>query len=81
MASLLAVFSQFERDVLRERVKAGIAHARQQGRPHGRPKSAAIKVDKVRTLFAQGMNQSAIAKKLEISRISVGRFLISLLEP
>lgn len=77
MASLLAVFSQFERDVLRERVKAGIAHARQQGRPHGRPKSAAVKANEVRTLFTQGMSQSTIAKKLEISRTSVRRFLIS----
>ena len=28
MAGLLAVFAEFERDILRERVKAGIAHAR-----------------------------------------------------
>src|SRR5262245_19362471 len=41
MAGLLAVFAEFERDLLRERVKAGIAHARKQGKPHGRPKTAA----------------------------------------
>jgi DNA invertase Pin-like site-specific DNA recombinase len=32
---LLAVFAEFEREILRERVKAGIAHARKAGRPHG----------------------------------------------
>jgi DNA invertase Pin-like site-specific DNA recombinase len=29
MAALLAVFAEFEREVLRERVRAGLAHARQ----------------------------------------------------
>ena len=31
MAGLLAVFAEFERDLLRERVKAGIAHAKKVG--------------------------------------------------
>jgi putative DNA-invertase from lambdoid prophage Rac len=36
MAALLAVFAEFEREVLRERVRAGFAQARREGRPHGR---------------------------------------------
>ncbi len=40
MAGILAVFAEFEREVLRERVRAGIAQARKQGKPHGRPRSA-----------------------------------------
>jgi DNA invertase Pin-like site-specific DNA recombinase len=32
MAGLLAVFAEFERDILRERVRAGLAHTRQNGR-------------------------------------------------
>ena len=39
MAGLLAVFAEFEREILRERVRAGLAHARQNGKsgpaPHG----------------------------------------------
>ena len=35
LAGLLAVFAEFEREILRERVNAGIANARQEGRPHG----------------------------------------------
>lgn len=31
MAGLLAVFAEFEREILRERVRAGLAHARQNG--------------------------------------------------
>ena len=37
LAGMLAVFAEFEREILRDRVKAGIAQARQQGRSHGRP--------------------------------------------
>lgn len=37
MAGLLAVFAEFEREILRERVRAGLAHARQNGKKLGRP--------------------------------------------
>ena len=39
MAGLLCVFAEFEREILRERVCAGLAHARQQGKRLGRPPS------------------------------------------
>src|SRR5271155_1146683 len=34
MAGMLAIFAEFEREILRERVRAGVARARQEGRPH-----------------------------------------------
>jgi putative DNA-invertase from lambdoid prophage Rac len=37
MAGLLAIFAEFEREILRERVKAGIAQARRRGTRPGRP--------------------------------------------
>jgi len=40
MAGLLAVFAEFEREILRERVRAGLAHARQNGQRLGRPLTA-----------------------------------------
>ena len=40
MAGLLAVFAEFEREILRERVRAGLAHARQNGKRLGRPITA-----------------------------------------
>lgn len=43
MAGMLAVFAEFEREILRERVCAGIAQARKEGRPHGRPRTASLK--------------------------------------
>jgi len=75
MAGMLAVFAEFERDMLRERVKAGIAHARAKGKNHGRPKTAALKADRVKQMFKDGFNKSQIAKELKISRTSVRRVL------
>lgn len=75
MTGLLAVFAEFEREILRERIKAGIAHAKSQGRVFGRPKTAGLQADQIRKLKLQGMNHSAIARKLEIGRTSVRRIL------
>lgn len=75
MTGLLTVFADFERELLRERVKAGIEHSRSKGKPHGRPKSASLKESEVRQLYADGLNKSQIAKKLNISRTSVRRAL------
>ena len=77
MAGILAVFANFERDMLSERIKAGIDHARKNGRPHGRPISAAKKEDTVKLLFHQGLNKSEIARSLNISRTSVRRLINS----
>jgi DNA invertase Pin-like site-specific DNA recombinase len=41
LAGMLAVFAEFEREIMRERVKAGIDQARSKGITLGRPKSAA----------------------------------------
>jgi DNA invertase Pin-like site-specific DNA recombinase len=71
MAGMLSTFAEFERDMIRERVKAGIANARENGRPHGRPKTAALKTDEIKKLKLNGFNNSQIAKKLRISRASV----------
>src|SRR3974390_1777586 len=73
MAGMLAVFAEFEREVLRERVRAGIAQARREGRPHGRPRTAALKAGEVRRLKAERLNHSEIARRLGIGRTSVRR--------
>ena len=50
LAGMLAVFAEFERDILCDRVKAGIAQARSEGKPHGRPQTAANLVPEMRRL-------------------------------
>jgi len=69
------VFAEFERDILRDRVKAGIAQARKNGRPHGRPPTVAHHAPEIRRLFKKGLSKRKIAKHLNISRASVRRFL------
>ena len=75
LAGMLAVFAEFERDILRDRVKAGIAQARKEGKPHGRPLSAALHVETIHDLFGKGVSKREIAKQLGISRTSVRRLL------
>jgi DNA invertase Pin-like site-specific DNA recombinase len=72
---MLAVFAEFERDILRDRVKAGIAQARKEGRPHGRPPTVAKYAEQVRSLAKKGLSKSEISRRLQISRTSVRRFL------
>jgi DNA invertase Pin-like site-specific DNA recombinase len=71
MAGMLSTFAEFERDIIRERVKAGIANARERGKRHGRPKTAALKKDDVKRLRKDGLSNSEIARVLRISRGSV----------
>jgi putative DNA-invertase from lambdoid prophage Rac len=71
MAGMLSTFAEFERDIIRERVVAGVAAARERGKPHGRPRTAAIKKSEIIKLKEQGLNNSQIAARLKISRGSV----------
>jgi putative DNA-invertase from lambdoid prophage Rac len=75
MAGLLSVFAEFERDILRERVRAGLNHARQQGKRLGRPPSVVHQAAQARNLYRQGISKSEIARQLQISRTSVRRLL------
>ena len=75
MAGLLAVFAEFEREILRERVRAGLAQARQNGQRLGRPLTAGLQADQVRKLYRAGTSKSEIARRLKIGRTSVRRLL------
>src|SRR5580693_639477 len=75
MAALLAVFAEFERGILRERVRAGLAHARRNGKKLGRPKTVAPYAAEIRKLHHSGVSKSEIARRLQIGRTSVRRIL------
>src|SRR5271167_1276304 len=75
MAGLLAVFAEFEREILRERVRAGLAHARQNGKRLGRPLTVGLQAEQVRKLYRAGLSKAEIARRLEIGRTSVRRIL------
>jgi DNA invertase Pin-like site-specific DNA recombinase len=75
MAGLLAVFAAFEREILGERVRVGLAHARQNGKRLGRPLTAGLHADQIRKLHRSGLSKSEISRRLNIGRTSVRRIL------
>ena len=75
MAGLLSIFAEFEREILRERVKAGIAHARSKGKSHGRPATAKKQSSEILSMFNAGLSKSEISRKLGIGRTSVRRII------
>ena len=75
MAAMLAVFAAFEREVLQERTRAGLANARQNGKRLGRPATAAVHAAEIRKLHRAGVSKSEIARRVRIGRTSVRRIL------
>jgi DNA invertase Pin-like site-specific DNA recombinase len=75
MAGLLAVFAEFEREILRDRTRAGLARARHNGKRLGRPQTASLQAADVRMLHRAGVSKADIARRLQIGRTSVRRIL------
>src|SRR6266852_2901173 len=75
MAGLLAMFAELERGIVRERVRAGLAHARENGKRLGRPATAAVHAAEIRKLHRAGVSKSEIARRVRIGRTSVRRIL------
>jgi putative DNA-invertase from lambdoid prophage Rac len=75
MAGLLAIFAEFEKEVLRERTRAGLAHAREDGKRLGRPATAAIHAAEIRKLYHAAVSKSENARRIQIGRTSVRRIL------
>ena len=75
MAAMLAVFAAFEREILQERTRAGLAHARLNGKRLGRPMTAGLQAAEIRKLHRAGISKSEIARRLQIGRTSVRRIL------
>lgn len=75
MAGLLAVFAEFEQEVRRERILAGIAEARAKGKHLGRPATVAKHREEMRRLFRQGTSKAEIARQFQIARSTVRLYL------
>ena len=70
---MLGAFAQFERTMIRKRQAEGIAKAKAKGVYAQRKRT--VNPDKVKQLFDDGLSKAAIAKHLNISRMSVYRSL------
>ncbi len=73
---IMGAVAQFERDLIAERVRAGIAHARALGRRIGRPKAPidAVEVHRLRT---EGQSLRKIARLLSVPVSRVRRALLT----
>lgn len=67
MFQMLGVFAEFERSMIQERVKAGLARARSQGKTLGRPPVAANVRDAVLEARAEGLSIRKIAERVGVS--------------
>jgi putative DNA-invertase from lambdoid prophage Rac len=75
MSQMLGVFGEFERNVLRDRVRAGMEQARSKGKVLGRPTTARNMVGEIQQLLAEGISKKEIAKRLGVGRASIYRVL------
>lgn len=78
MLTLLSGFAEFERDLLSERTKSGLATAVAKGKKLGRPcgnKTDAMHRDAVLELHSLGFSLREIASKLKIGKETAGRII------
>jgi DNA invertase Pin-like site-specific DNA recombinase len=75
MLNVIGSVAQFEREMMLERQREGIARAKSDGKYKGRAPTARAKADEVRALHADGVSLSQIARRLEIGKASVHRIL------
>ena len=74
--NLLAAFSQFERSLIAERVRAGMARAKKQGKALGRPRAINGEWEAIAPQIASGLlSQRDAAKQLGVGRGTIQRRL------
>lgn len=72
---MAAIFAEFERNTLIERINAGIARARAQGRRIGRPPVSSATERRIRELREEGLGKLRIARELHCGVRTVQRVL------
>ena len=70
---VLAAISEFEKDLIRDRVIAGIRRARSQGRRFGRPRVQHVDLARARTLLGEGLSLRAVGRALGVHPTAVSR--------
>ncbi len=73
--NILAAVAQFERELIRDRVNAGIAAAKQKGVKLGRPVKTHKYYQKVTELLRQGLGTAEISRKLAIPYSTAGEIV------
>jgi len=74
--TIISAVAQLERDIIAERVKAGLRRARENGQKLGRPR-ATVDTEKIHWLRSKGLSLRAIGEATGISRTTVSQILQS----
>jgi DNA invertase Pin-like site-specific DNA recombinase len=77
MLNVLGSVAQFEREMMLERQREGIAKAKAENKYKGRAPTARAKADEIQALASQGVSKREIAKRLGVGERSVFRVLAS----
>ena len=64
---IIGAVAEFERDIISERVKAGLRNARRKGKRLGRPPVSPMVIEKAKKLRKEGLSYRKIGKRLGIS--------------
>ena len=72
--TIISAVAQLERDIIAERVKAGLRRAETNGKRLGRPE-VGVSADKARTMRSEGLSLRAIAKRIGVSHTKVAQLL------
>ena len=76
MLSVMGAFAEFERSLIRERQREGIALAKQRGAYRGRKKSLSdLEIAELRQRVAAGAQKATLAREFGISRETVYQYL------
>lgn len=75
MLNVLGGVAQFEREMMLERQREGIAKAKAEGKYKGRAPTARRQAERVRAFHAEGAKVAEIVRQVGISRASVYRCL------
>ena len=75
MLTILGGVATWEREIMLERQREGIAKAKAEGAYKGRKPTVAVQSEKIRQMHAAGQKPAHIARELGIARSSVYRFL------
>ena len=73
--NVMSSVSQFEREMMLERQREGIAKAKAEGKYKGRKPTARAKTDMVKLALDKGVSKAQICKDLEISKTSLYRII------
>jgi len=77
MLNVIGAVAQFEREMMLERQREGIAAAKEAGKYRGRKPSVRSQADEIIRLKGEGLSNGEIARRLGVHRSNVGRVLAS----